>query len=174
MHTDTVKCDHLHVCPAPSRQTMPARLDVHRECLAVAKAAGSPFLHSNKIFFLATSYIYRNGQLLEFVTIIMSSSLRSRSLVVSLAITASYLALAKAQCYYPGGAWASDQFPCNKYAYTTLCCPTGWTCFSNNLCIATDPSVVSSSLPLGTAIRGTCTNPLWDNTVCGDFCLSKY
>lgn len=83
------------------------------------------------------------------------------------------LAIANAQCYYPGGMWADDQFPCDKYAYTSLCCPTGWTCFSNKLCIATDPSVVSSDLQLGTAIRGTCTNPLWNNNACGDFCLGE-
>jgi hypothetical protein len=106
--------------------------------------------------------------------IIMKSLVQSRLLIIGLAVAVSNIAVANAQCYYPGGTWAKDQFPCNGHAYTTLCCPTGWTCFSNNLCIATDPSVVSSDLPLGTSIRGTCTNPLWNSTACGDFCLSKF
>jgi hypothetical protein len=81
---------------------------------------------------------------------------------------------AEAQCYFPGGALASQQSPCDPYAYTTLCCPFGWTCFSNNLCIVTDLGAVNGDFPIGTAIRGTCTNPLWNNSECGDFCLSMY
>ncbi len=103
----------------------------------------------------------------------MGSLLRDCLLIICLVVAVNHLVVVEAQCYYPGGAWAGNQFPCDKYAYATLCCPTGWTCFSNNLCIATDPSVISSDLPLGTAIRGTCTNPQWNDTACGDFCLSK-
>src|SRR5580700_6443290 len=103
----------------------------------------------------------------------MDLYIQARLFIICLAVAVSYIALADAQCYYPGGTWAKGHSPCDKYAFTTLCCPTGWTCFSNNLCIVTDPGIISSSLPLGTAIRGTCTNPLWNNTVCGDFCLSK-
>lgn len=114
-----------------------------------------------------------DSRYLNLESVIMDSFIETRLSIIVLAVAIGHIAIAKAQCYYPGGAWAKDQFPCDKYAYTTLCCPTGWTCFSNNLCIATDPSVVSSDLPLGTAIRGTCTNPQWNNTVCGDFCLSK-
>jgi hypothetical protein len=75
-------------------------------------------------------------------------------------------------CYFPGGEdKALQQYPCDPYAYTTLCCPLGWTCFSNNLCVVTDETAVGSAFPVGTALRGTCTNPYWDDTVCGDFCL---
>ena len=78
-----------------------------------------------------------------------------------------------AQCYYPGGAWAGGHVPCDPHAYATLCCPRGWTCFSNNLCVATDPSVILSEIAIGTSYRGACTNPNWNTSACGDFCLSK-
>lgn len=64
------------------------------------------------------------------------------------------------QCYYPSKTWANDSRPCDPHAITTLCCPVGWTCFSNYACVVTDLTVVGSSFPLGTTIRGSCTNPL--------------
>ena|ERR1700719_271374 len=77
-------------------------------------------------------------------------------------------------CYYPDGTSAGrGHFPCNQSAFTTFCCLQGWTCFSNDLCIATDPSVISSAVPIGTSYRGTCTNPDWNDSACGNFCLSK-
>jgi hypothetical protein len=145
----------------------------HIERVCLQPQAESPFLLFSQFFFLDITYILQQLTGVPWV-IIMSSSLQNRVFVICFAAVVHHIAIARAQCYYPGGAWASDQYPCNKYAYTTLCCPTGWTCFSNNLCVATDPSVVSSDLPLGTAIRGTCTNPQWNDTVCGDFCLSKF
>ncbi|KAF2454367.1 hypothetical protein BDY21DRAFT_374254 [Lineolata rhizophorae] len=79
-----------------------------------------------------------------------------------------------APCYFPGGQWAEDFYPCDIYAYpTTLCCPSGWTCFDDALCIITDEAASNSSFPMGTTYRGTCTNPEWDNDVCGDFCLNN-
>lgn len=79
-----------------------------------------------------------------------------------------------AQCYYPGGdKIAYDHQPCLAYVETSLCCPTGWTCFSNMLFVATDPSVITSTIPLGTSIRGTCQNPNWNESACGSFCLSE-
>ncbi|CZR53886.1 uncharacterized protein PAC_03768 [Phialocephala subalpina] len=60
------------------------------------------------------------------------------------------------QCYFPGGAWDNSSRPCDPYAITTLCCPIGWTCFSNYACVVTDSSIVGSSFPLGTTIRGSC------------------
>ncbi|KAH8657041.1 hypothetical protein BGZ60DRAFT_138330 [Tricladium varicosporioides] len=90
-----------------------------------------------------------------------------------LVVFSIYATTIQGQCYFPGGSWASDQSPCDPYAFTTLCCPSGWTCFSNNLCIVTDLGAVKNAFPLGTAIRGTCTNPKWNNTACGDFCLDN-
>ena len=86
---------------------------------------------------------------------------------------------AKAQiCYFPGTTAsediASQQYPCDPYAYTTLCCPLGWTCFSNHLCVVTDEAAVGGDYSVGTALRGACTNPLWNDSVCGNFCLGVY
>jgi hypothetical protein len=78
-----------------------------------------------------------------------------------------------APCYLPNGLPASGFFACDPTAYITSCCPTGWTCYSNSMCAVTDPSISNSSFPLGTVIRGSCTNPEWNNAVCGDFCLVR-
>jgi len=63
--------------------------------------------------------------------------------------------------------------PCDPYAYIIACCPLGWTCMSNLICVITDPNYSNASFPVGTTIRGTCTNPAWNNTACGDFCLNE-
>jgi hypothetical protein len=96
---------------------------------------------------------------------------------IPLIILLSFVTPALTQCYYPGppvtgGTLAANFTPCDPFAFTSLCCPSGWTCFSNNLCVVTDPNVDVGS-PLGTAIRGACTNPQWNTTACGDFCRSK-
>jgi hypothetical protein len=75
------------------------------------------------------------------------------------------------QCYTPHGDYVHDQHPCDDHSQVSSCCPTGWTCFSNNLCIVTSPSVDSAAI--GTTSRGTCTNPSWDEEACGNFCLGK-
>jgi hypothetical protein len=77
----------------------------------------------------------------------------------------------QAHCYYPGGNIASDQKACDPGASTSLCCPAGWVCFSNNLCVVTVQSAAEGNFPLGTALRGTCTSTSWDNSICGAFCL---
>lgn len=83
------------------------------------------------------------------------------------------------QCYFPPevqgqlGYQATEQRACDAFAETSLCCSLGWTCFSNKLCVVTDEKAVGNLWPLGTALRGTCTNPQWDDTVCGSFCLGK-
>lgn len=77
------------------------------------------------------------------------------------------------QCYFPGGVQRAFGWePCVDFVEQSICCPTGWTCFSNKLCVATDPSVVNSTVPLGSTRRGACTNPSGNTTVCGDFCQS--
>ncbi|KAN0068003.1 hypothetical protein V8E54_013931 [Elaphomyces granulatus] len=76
------------------------------------------------------------------------------------------------QCYNPDGTPAAQgHYPC-QFAFTTFCCLQGWTCFSNDLCIATDPSVISSAVAIGTSYRGSCTNPNWNDSACGNFCLN--
>ena len=80
--------------------------------------------------------------------------------------------LVQGQCYYPGGDLASNHRPCNVHFVTSLCCPQGWTCFDNGLCAVTDTNDLAGVSAVGFASRGACTNPLWDQTACGDFCLS--
>lgn len=84
------------------------------------------------------------------------------------------LTVAQAPCYFPGGDWASGYYPCDPTAYTTLCCQIGWTCFSNGLCMITDPSTANATYQVGTTFRGACTNPKWNASACGAFCLSLY
>ena len=83
------------------------------------------------------------------------------------------IAESNAPCYSPAGTEAAGFFPCDPTAYITACCPMGWTCFSNSLCIVTDPHISNDSLALGTTIRAACTNPKWNNAVCGGFCLGE-
>ncbi|OIW25214.1 hypothetical protein CONLIGDRAFT_691002 [Coniochaeta ligniaria NRRL 30616] len=78
-----------------------------------------------------------------------------------------------APCYDPKGIRAPGYYPCDPTAYITTCCPQGWTCFSNSLCVVTTHSNAFPNLTLGDVVRGTCTNPLWANEICGDYCLEK-
>jgi hypothetical protein len=82
-------------------------------------------------------------------------------------------------CYYPGlqdglGDVAEDYFPCDDTQYEAQCCPKGYTCFSNLLCMITDPRGANSSAPVGTVKRASCTNARWQNTICGNFCLGTF
>src|SRR6266702_7976680 len=74
-------------------------------------------------------------------------------------------------CYTPQGVPIPGQQACNAYLQVSSCCPKGATCFSNQLCILTDPDEVGNGLSLGAVLRGGCTNPLWSNSICGSFCL---
>lgn len=115
---------------------------------------------------------------LVFASFIVSMDWQAGIIVLCLSLL--NLAAAQGQCYFPPeiegqlGFQATEQKPCDAFAEVTLCCPLGWTCFSNKLCVVTDSTAVGDMWPLGTALRGTCTNPEWDNTACGNFCLSKF
>ncbi|KAM7204944.1 hypothetical protein V8F20_003406 [Naviculisporaceae sp. PSN 640] len=81
-------------------------------------------------------------------------------------------AIENAPCYFPGGAPALGFYPCQAFdAPVSSCCPAGWTCFSNALCIATTNSNSFPNLTLGAVQRGACTNPKWNNNICGGACL---
>lgn len=99
-----------------------------------------------------------------------SPLLRFRPLVFA-AIIFILVSRAHGQCYFPGGNWAQFQSPCDPHAFTSQCCPQGYACFSNHLCVLTDNSNDNSGSAVGSAIRGTCTNPSWDKDACGTFCL---
>jgi len=74
-------------------------------------------------------------------------------------------------CYTPTGSVAEHYMPCDETGYIRSCCPSGWTCFSNNICVVTDPRSANSTDPLGSTVRTACTDPSWNNDTCGDFCL---
>ncbi|KAK0385360.1 hypothetical protein NLU13_7836 [Sarocladium strictum] len=70
-----------------------------------------------------------------------------------------------AQCYYPNGAEAKDDKPCDENAENSMCCTasTGSLCLSNKLC----------SGPNGNVIRGSCTDKDWDAPECASYCLGE-
>merc|ERR1711881_495090 len=75
-------------------------------------------------------------------------------------------------CYYPGAnpSSAQNDRPCDPDAETSMCCPTGWTCMSNKICQVTDGSLAQAAV--GSIRRATCTDPRWNQDICGDFCLN--
>jgi len=79
-----------------------------------------------------------------------------------------------APCYYPSGGVALGYYACVATAYITTCCPQGYTCYSNNLCVVTTPSDIFPNVTVGDAKRGACTNPKWNNAICGSFCLGEF
>ncbi|CAK7209929.1 hypothetical protein SCUCBS95973_000612 [Sporothrix curviconia] len=98
------------------------------------------------------------------------------SLAVHLLVSASLARLAAANvnapCYDPSGAVAPGYYPCDSTAYITNCCADGWTCFSNSLCVVTQESASFPNLTTGAIERAMCTNPEWNNQICGDFCVT--
>lgn len=97
-----------------------------------------------------------------------------RAAVLLAAAALSHLVLAddNAPCYTPDGDLAPGYYPCDPTAFITNCCAPGWTCFSNSMCVVTTPSNAYPNLTLGTAERSMCTNPKWNNDICGDFCIT--
>ncbi|KAF8852028.1 hypothetical protein BDZ45DRAFT_750030 [Acephala macrosclerotiorum] len=75
-------------------------------------------------------------------------------------------------CYYPDGSIASSDSPCNSTASATdasLCCPAGWACLSNSVCMSTPESTGYN--PQAPAYgRGSCTDQSWGSSACPYFC----
>lgn len=109
----------------------------------------------------------------------MIASRIHQRLTAALIVLTGYLsetihAETNAPCYYPGGEAALGFYPCEAFgAPISSCCPAGWTCFSNALCVATTVSNSFPNLTLGAVQRGACTNPDWNNNICGGACLGK-
>ncbi|KAK3316122.1 hypothetical protein B0H66DRAFT_479806 [Apodospora peruviana] len=96
----------------------------------------------------------------------------ARLLATFILSAVAVLAVENAPCYFPGGEPALGFYPCQAFdAPISSCCPAGWTCFSNALCIATTVSNSFPNLTLGAVQRGACTNPEWNNNICGGACL---
>lgn len=94
-----------------------------------------------------------------------------RFLALSLVWSSITFADPDAACYQPDGKYAPGYYPCDPNAYITNCCPQGYTCYSNSLCVVNSVDQSFPNLTVGTAIRGACTNPRWVNAICGDYCL---
>lgn len=77
-----------------------------------------------------------------------------------------------APCYDPSGTIAPGYYPCDSTAFITNCCASGWTCFSNSLCVVTTESNAFPNLTARAVARAMCTNPKWNNDICGDFCVT--
>ena len=86
---------------------------------------------------------------------------------------AGVAALSNAACYDSAGGARPGYYPCDATAFITNCCQQGWTCFSNALCVVTTETLSQPNLTLGQVQRGMCTNPQWNNQICGDRCLSE-
>jgi hypothetical protein len=67
------------------------------------------------------------------------------------------------QCYYPNGALAKDDIPCNPSADVSGCCLDDSVCLSNGLCMNID----------GTVNRGSCTDQKWDSPLCAQICADS-
>lgn len=109
-------------------------------------------------------------------TMIPSTTSLFSAILFYLAVQAPRQAQAdpNAPCYFPGGEFAPGYFACQAFnAPVSSCCPAGWTCFSNALCIATTESNSFPNLTLGAVQRGACTNPQWNNNICGGACLDN-
>ncbi|KAK3898023.1 hypothetical protein C8A05DRAFT_19320 [Staphylotrichum tortipilum] len=83
------------------------------------------------------------------------------ALLLAVAISSCW---AQNQCFYPNGARATNDFPCDPEAADSSCCGGGMgtVCLSNKLC----------SGPDGNIIRGSCTNKDWNSSGCPLFCLT--
>lgn len=78
-----------------------------------------------------------------------------------------------APCYYPTREKVDGFYPFDPAAYITTCCPQGYTYYSNSLCLVTTETESYPNLTIGDALRGACTNPFWNNAICGDKCLGE-
>ncbi|KAG6361731.1 hypothetical protein INS49_009959 [Diaporthe citri] len=81
---------------------------------------------------------------------------------------------ASAPCYFANGDQAEGYHTCDVKSPVSSCCPSGYTCSGNALCVLTTPSSLGQpdSAP-GTVSRGACTEPRWNGNSCGGNCLDS-
>jgi hypothetical protein len=120
----------------------------------------------------------QHSGLLRCATSRIASSTTARFTIAVLLLLSSLFVCAMADpnapCYFPGGDSAALLYlPCYPFQFTSMCCPFGFTCFDNFLCIATDAEAVNQNTPVGTTFRSTCTNPEWNSSACANFCLGS-
>ena len=90
-----------------------------------------------------------------------------------LAIT--FLRFCTALCYFPDGVHLAHQnVPCNEGSNESTCCPPGYACLSNNICMKTNSTLVPNiGIASSPYVRGSCTDPKWISVDCPGFCLGN-
>ena len=74
-------------------------------------------------------------------------------------------------CYFPDGKTIASGFsPCENTSGNSTCCQRGFACMSNNLCELTP--YASAGPGQTTYVRGSCTDPSWNDPSCPSFCIS--
>lgn len=79
---------------------------------------------------------------------------------------------ASAPCYFANGDPAKGYHTCDVKSPVSSCCPPGYTCSSNELCVLISPTSLEQPAP-GTVSRGACTEPRWNGNSCGGNCLGE-
>jgi hypothetical protein len=118
--------------------------------------ASSPLLYSQSTF--RPQNIVASAQ--YHIGLLPDMGLRSSSRLLFLLL---FAITATAKCYYPNGAEAEDDLPCDADAENSVCCngSAGSICLSNKLC----------SGPNGNILRGSCTDKDWLAPECASLCL---
>lgn len=81
---------------------------------------------------------------------------------------------ASAPCYFANGDLAEGYHTCDVKSPVSSCCPSGYTCSSNELCVLTTrPSLEQPDSAPSTVSRGACTEPRWNGNSCGGNCFGK-
>jgi len=68
-------------------------------------------------------------------------------------------------CYFPNGFTTPQNVPCENN-HDSPCCPPGYACLSNGLCVKTDATNETVGY-----IRGSCTDKSWRSSYCPNFCV---
>ena len=76
--------------------------------------------------------------------------------------------MSNVQCYYPSGDGALDSTPCLSGA-VSFCCPEGYTCLANKLCLPPE-----SAFGNATFLEGTCTDLTFLSPECPSHCAGRF
>ena len=83
---------------------------------------------------------------------------------------ALFLVQVQTLCYFPDGQTVADGDSACVDSGNSACCGHGFTCLSNRLCELT--KYVISDPGQSQYVRGSCTDPSWNDPNCPSFCIS--